>query len=178
MATGIKAPTTTHTDEVPHPLVEAGERAGESVGQLAERATALGYTRADQSKAQVAQGINQVAQTVRRVSSELEDKQPTIADAGRTVAEQADRLATYLQETDARQIVRTVEDTARRQPLLFLSGAFVLGLAAARFMKAAGGTTSTDKSGYGSTYATGWVDGGSESTPSSSSRTAGTTQGL
>ena len=31
-----------------------------------------------------------------------------------------------------------MEDAARRQPLLFLGGAFVLGVATARFFKAAG----------------------------------------
>ncbi|HEX2195262.1 MAG TPA: hypothetical protein VHK63_09945 [Candidatus Limnocylindria bacterium] len=135
-----------------HPLAEAGQRAGEGVGQLAERATSLGYSQADRSKEQAAQGISQVATSLRRVASDMEGEQPAIADAGRTAAEQAERLATYLQQTDAREIVRTVEDAARRQPLIFLGGAFLVGLAAARFLKAAGGDGSGNRSTYGSGY--------------------------
>jgi hypothetical protein len=160
METGTKTPaTTTDTYEEPHPLAEAGERAGESVGQLAERATNLGLTQADRGKDQAAQGISQVAQ-------------PTIANASRTAADQAERLAAYLQQTDAREIVHTVEDAARRQPLIFLGGAFILGLAAARFMKAAGGTTRTAyRSGYSNTY-------GSASTHAGGNRASGTSQGI
>lgn len=158
MATGTKRASTTSTTtaadtyEEQHPLAEAGERAGESVGQLAERATDLGYTQADRGKAQAASGISQVADSLRRVSSDMEAQQPAIANAGRTAAEQADRLANYLQTTDAREIVHTVEDAARRQPLIFLGGAFLLGVAAARFMKAAGGASGgTNRPTY-STY--------------------------
>jgi hypothetical protein len=57
-------------------------------------------------------------------------------------ADQAERIATYLQQTDAREIIIKVEDVARRQPLIFLGGAFLLGVAASRFIKAAGGGSS------------------------------------
>jgi hypothetical protein len=172
MATGTKTPSL-DTYEEPHPLAEAGERAGESVGQLAERATELGFTQADRGKEQAAQGISQVAQSLRRVSSEMEAQQPAIADAGRTAAEQADRLATYLQQTDAREIVRTVEDAARRQPIIFMGGAFLLGLAAARFLKAAGGPSSTYQSAYANAYGSAARTGRTGTTG-----TTGTTQGI
>ena len=155
MVTGTKTTPsieTTDTYQEKHPLSEAGERAGESLGQLAERTTDLGFTQADRGKEQAAQGISQVAQSLRRVSSEMEGQQPAIASAGRTAAEQADRLATYLQQTDAREIVHTVEDAARRQPIIFMGGAFLLGLAAARFLKAAGGTTTPSRSEYTTAY--------------------------
>ena len=174
MATGTKTPSL-DTYEEPHPLAEAGERAGESVGQLAERATDLGFTQADRGKEQAAQGISQVAQSLRRVSSEMEGQQPAIADAGRTAAEQADRLATYLQQTDAREIVRTVEDAARRQPIIFMGGAFLLGLAAARFLKAAGGSSTA----YGSESTSGYRSSSSyPRTGTSRSQTSGTSQGI
>jgi hypothetical protein len=160
MATGTKRASTTPTTSAEayveqHPLAEAGERAGESVGQLAERATDLGFTQADRGKAQAASGISQVADSLRRMSADMDGQQPGIANAGRTAAEQADRLATYLQSTDAREIVHTVEDAARRQPLIFLGGAFILGVAAARFMKAAGGAS---RNTYRPSYATSGSD--------------------
>jgi hypothetical protein len=117
-------------------LNDVGHDAAESVGQLAGRAADVGLQRADQGKDQAAQTISRLAGSMRQVSTDLEGEQPMIAGAARTAAEQAERLATYMERTDTRQIIGTVEDAARRQPLLFLGGAFVLGVAAARLLKA------------------------------------------
>ena len=75
----------------------------------------------------------------------METQQPAIANVADTVAEQTERFANYLRETDAREMLRNVEDAARKQPLLFLGGAFVIGLATARFLKAAGGQDATGR---------------------------------
>jgi hypothetical protein len=99
----------------------------------------MGLQRADQAREIAADGLGQLATTVRRVSGDLETQQPMIAGVATTAAEQTERLAGFLRETDAREIVETVQDVARRQPLLFVGGAFVLGLAASRFIKAAAG---------------------------------------
>lgn len=125
-----------------HPLAEAGADATQTAGQLAERAADLGFQQADRTREQAAEGINQLATTARRVSTEIESEQPAIATIASGAAEQAERVAGYLRETDARELVHTIEDVARRQPLLFVGGAFVLGVAAARFIKAAGGGAS------------------------------------
>ncbi len=126
------------TQEQPtHPLAEAGRDAGETIGHIAERAGSMGLQRADQAREVAADGIGQLASTVRRVSDDMQTEQPMIANVATTAADQAERLAGYLRETDARQIVDTVQDVARRQPLLFIGGAFALGLAASRFIKAA-----------------------------------------
>lgn len=126
-------------DESTHPLAEAGRDAGESVGHLAERATDIGIRQADRGRQQAASGIDQVAKTIRRVSTDMQIEQPQIANVALGAADQAERIAQYLRETDARQIIGNVEDVARRQPLIFLGGAFLLGVAASRFIKAAGG---------------------------------------
>lgn len=158
----VKSSTTTLDNESTassDPLADAGQQAGESAGHLAERATDLGMKQADRGREQAAQGINQVAESIRRVGEEMQGEQPAIADAAQTAADQAERLASYLEQTDAREILRTVEDAARRQPLLFLGGAFVLGLAASRLVKA--GTRGTNQgsdgrgSGYGAAYRSG-----------------------
>jgi hypothetical protein len=125
-------------------LNEAGREASESVGHIAGRAADLGLQRADQGKVQAAQTISRLAGSMRQISTDLEGEQPAIAGAARTAAEQAERLATYMERTDARQIIGNVEDAARRQPLLFLGGAFALGLVAARVLKA-GTDTNQDR---------------------------------
>jgi len=123
-----------------HPIVEAGKEAGQSVGVLTERATDLGFQQADKARDRAAEGLGQVTDSIRRVSQDMAGDQPAIANVVTTAADQADRIAEYLRNTDARQILSTVEDIARRQPLVFLGGAFVLGLAASRLIKAAGGS--------------------------------------
>lgn len=141
----ISGPTT----EQEHPLAEAGQEAGETAGHLAERAAGVGFQQADRAREQTAEGLNQLASTVRRVSTDMESEQPAIANIASTAAEQTERIASFLRETDARQLVHSVEDVARRQPLLFLGGAFLLGVAASRFIKAAGGGSNVSRPAYG-----------------------------
>jgi hypothetical protein len=140
------------------PLAEAGQQATESAGHLAERATDIGIQQADRGREMAAEGIDKVARTVRRVSTDMQADQPQIANVALTAADQAEKVAQYLRQTDARQMISNVEDVARRQPLLFLGGAFLLGVVASRFIKAAGGTPTEGQaslirgSGYGTGY--------------------------
>ena len=155
-------------DQQEHPLAETGHEISEGVGHLVERATDVGFQRADAGRTQVAQGIDELAGSIRRVSTDMESEQPAIASAAVTAADQAERLAGFLRNTDARELLRTVEDIARRQPILFLGGAFVAGLAASRFLKAAGGsdtggTAAWQQSRYGNGYSAGYRSGGTAS---------------
>lgn len=154
----------TGSGESEHPLAEAGKEATERAGHLAERATDIGLKTADRGREQAASGIDKVAETIRRVSADMEMDQPAIANAAETAADQADRVAQYLRETDARQMIGNVEEMARRQPLIFLGGAFLLGVAASRFIKAAGGLSGQgqgqgqvqqQRSGYSTSYGAG-----------------------
>ncbi|HEX5579428.1 MAG TPA: hypothetical protein VFY43_07170 [Candidatus Limnocylindria bacterium] len=133
---GTYDPTTSQADQ--HPLAEAGQQAGQTAGHLAERAADLGLEQADHGRHLAAEGIETVARSIRRLSTEIAQDQPAIASAATTVADQAERTAQFLNDTDAREMISKVEEAARRQPLLFLGGAFVLGVATARFLKAAG----------------------------------------
>jgi hypothetical protein len=133
---GADIPATYDTEQ--HPLADAGQQASQTAGHLAERAADLGLDQADHGRHLAADGIATVARSIRRLSTEIAEEQPAIANAATTVADQADRTAQFLNETDAREMISKVEEAARRQPLLFLGGAFVLGVATARFLKAAG----------------------------------------
>jgi hypothetical protein len=105
------------TYQEPDPLTDAGRVAGERAGELKDRATDVGFQQADKVTDQAAEGITQVADSIRRVSLDMQTDQPTISNLADTAAEQADRFAAYLRETDARQMLNSVEDMARRQPL-------------------------------------------------------------
>ena len=163
--TTLDEPTTgstfgTETTET-HPLAEAGHQATASAGHLAERAADVGLKQADRGREMAAEGIDKVAQTVRRLSTDMQTDQPQIANAALTAADQAEKVANYLRQTDARQIIGNVEDVARRQPLIFLGGAFLLGVAASRFIKAAAGDRGAptgQRSGYSAAYRSGATD--------------------
>ena len=127
------------------PLAQTGEQVVHDAGQLASRAADIGLQQADRGRQQAADGFQQVAQTIRRVSTDLEADQPAVANAANVAADGIERGARYLQETNAREILSSIETAARRQPLLFLGGSFVLGVIASRFIKA-GSQKAADRS--------------------------------
>jgi len=114
--------------EKAHELV--GE-ARQTAGQRVESGLARGKTRA-------ASTLGSVAQSLQQGSQQLSGEQQ--AAAGRYMeqaGQQMQRLSEFLQNTDVNEIVDRVEDVARRQPALFLGGAFAIGLIGARFIKSA-----------------------------------------
>ena len=123
-------------DETTHPLAETGREAGQRAGHLLERGTEIGLMQADRGLDAAATGAATVADSIRRVSADIETDQPQLADLASTAADQAEALATYLRETDMRQMISNVENFARRQPLLFAGGAFLLGMATSRIARA------------------------------------------
>ena len=66
------------------------------------------------------------------------DQTSSYAPYADQAANQVQRLAKYLHTHEVNQIVDEAEDWARRDPMLALGGAFVLGLLAARFLKSSG----------------------------------------
>lgn len=158
------------TDTETHPLAEAGQQATQSAGQLAGRAADLGIQQADRGREMAAEGIDQVARTVRRVSTDMQADQPQIANAALTAADQAEKVAQYLRQTDARQIISNVEDVARRQPLIFVGGAFLLGVVASRLIKAGSPDPAPSGQSLQSSY-------GSDYRGSDSYRSSGTSNG-
>ena len=50
-------------------------------------------------------------------------------------ADQLDRFSTRLRERNVSELLHDAQQLARRQPALFIGGAFVLGLLGARFLK-------------------------------------------
>jgi len=87
-------------------------------------------------KEEAAGQLHGLAQALRETSGQLRDQdQGTFANYSNQVADQIDRVSSYLQDRDVNDLMRDAEDFARRQPELFIGGAFTLGLLAARFMK-------------------------------------------
>jgi vacuolar-type H+-ATPase subunit H len=122
----------------------AKDRVEEVKGQAQEKVQeASGHARdrvreqVDQRSTQAGEQVSSAARDARSVGEELRrqgKEQPAkLADQA---ADRAERLGSYLQESDADRILRDVEDLGRRQPWLVVAGGLALGFMASRFLKA------------------------------------------
>ena len=91
----------------------------------------------DQRSTQAGQQVNTVAGDVRSVAEQLrtqgKDKPAQYAEQAADKVESAGR---WLEQADGDQILRDVENFARRKPWAIAAGGLVLGLTASRFLKA------------------------------------------
>jgi len=118
----------------------------DSSGDLLEQARGVASSVAEQAKSTVggrlherttksAAELREFADALRHTGRRLEGNMvaPLIGKA----AERVERISDALDHTDLRQVVRNVEDFARREPLMFLGGAFTAELFGARFLRGA-----------------------------------------
>jgi hypothetical protein len=95
----------------------------------------------DQRATDAGQRVGGLASDVRTVGAQLreqgKDRPAKLADQA---ADRAERLGSYLTESDADRILRDIEDLGRRQPWAVLAGGVAVGFVASRFLKASAGT--------------------------------------
>jgi hypothetical protein len=117
-------------------LDQAGERASQVADQVMDQAT----SRLDTGKEYAVDTLNGVAQALRQTGQHLREdgSQPTLGQYADTGAQQLERFTGYLRQRDTNQLLSEVESYARRNPIVFVSGAFALGLLAARFFRSSG----------------------------------------
>lgn len=115
---------------------QAQQKAGEQVRSSLDK----GRTRAVDT-------LQEVARTLKQANEGGGDN-PTGEYMGKA-GDQVERFASFLQNTDPKQMMTQTEAFARRQPALFLGGAFALGVIAARFLKSG---KKDDMNEYGSGY--------------------------
>ncbi len=114
-----------------------GEVASQAYGVAAKKATSV----IAEQKATLAEGLTSVASSIRQMGDSLRGgEQPrgvvdVTAKYSDSIATQVEQLSHYLESKDLRQLTGDVERFARRNPAVFLGGAFALGLLAARFLK-------------------------------------------
>lgn len=132
----------------------AQEKAGQVAHEAEAEARRVGQTVEDEArsmaamrKRQVSSELHSVAQAFHSSGDQLREQgQDTIAGYTDQMAERLDRAAVYLEHRKVDDIVRDAEDFARRQPEVFLAGAFGLGVLAARFLKSGSGSSQRQRS--------------------------------
>lgn len=113
------------TDDMKH---LAGDVAGQAK-KTAESGLSAGKKRA-------AEGLGSVANAIRKTSEQLHaDDEGALTEYLDRAARQVDVASDYLKRRTLGQLVGDVEGFARREPALFLGGAFVAGLVGGRFLK-------------------------------------------
>lgn len=109
---------------------DAKELASDVVGRAKELAGEQVSDRREKS----AGAIGKLAEALHHTSEEDTVAAPYIEKA----ADMLDRLSGSVRDTSLRDAVRATERFARREPLVFLGGAFIVGLLASRFLKSSG----------------------------------------
>ena len=131
------------TTQIPDSLTEssttdqAKDKAQEAAGQAKEKARSQLRSQVDQRSTDAGHRVGGVASDVRAVGETLREQgkdQP--AKLAEQAADRAERLGSYLKESDADRILGDVEDFGRRQPWAVIAGGVALGLVASRFLKA------------------------------------------
>jgi hypothetical protein len=93
-------------------------------------------TSLNQSRSQAADRITGIADAVRGTSERLRsDNQPGVANLTDSLADQVERLSSYLRDRDLSEFRRDLERFARRQPAVAVGVALALGMLGARFIK-------------------------------------------
>jgi len=89
-----------------------------------------------QSRHQAAERIDGIANAMRTTSEHLRtENEPRVADLTESIAEQAERLSSYLRDRDFRGVQSDLENLARQRPAIAIGTALAVGMLAARFFK-------------------------------------------
>ena len=107
-------------------------RGGGIVDRVKESATA----QLSSQKERATDSLGTVANAVRQTTQSLREQQhDTVAQYIEQAADQIERFSERLKNKDVSELLNDAQQLARRQPALFIGGAFAIGLAGARFLK-------------------------------------------
>ena len=116
------------------------EQAKERVQGAAQQAKGRLTEQVDQRSTEAGRQVSSMANDVRSVAGELRNQgKDTPARYADQAAERVQSAGEWLERSDGDQLLRDVEDFARRNPWAVAAGGLVLGLAASRMLKASSG---------------------------------------
>lgn len=140
------ADVTAAADQVKEQASQVTDQVKDQAEKVTEKAKEQASSRAEEQKERAAQGLFGFADTLNQVSGSMRDQNPAMANFADTAAMRLEDFATSLREKDVNDLMSDVEDMARRQPALFIGGAFLAGVVAARFLKSSSGMTRSSQS--------------------------------
>lgn len=115
---------------------EVAEQAKQRASELKDQGKGLLSSQIDERSTQAGAQVRTNAQDLRTVGEELRKQgKETPAKLADQFADRGERVGTYLETSDAQQILTDVEAFARKQPWAVLAGGITLGFIASRFLK-------------------------------------------
>ena len=137
-------------------VTEVKTVAGEVAGNVKDKAVSS----VNERKGTAAETLGSVAGALRAAAQDLRQGEGsglgTYADGA---ARQIDKVAGYLREKDLTGLTRDAETVARRHPEVFLGGAFLAGIFAARFLKSSRPRPSAPEGGFEAGFGGGYASG-------------------
>lgn len=112
---------------------QLGTEARGLASEVASSAQELVRTEVEKRTAQGAEELSEVAQALRQSGRALKGNRA--APYVQKAADGIEHVADYVRQAKPRDVLETVTTFAKRDPVLFLSGAFAVGLLGSRFMK-------------------------------------------
>lgn len=161
--------TTGRTQETRSTTQQSAEQMKEEVRSAAESQKERASRMASQQKDRAISRVNALAEALKASGDCLRQKQE--GRMAEYIERASDRLTSYaerLRDQDLQDMLREARDMARKNPSLFLGGAFALGFALTRFLKSsqseAGPGQSAEFSGEyaGQERSTGYMAPGAE----------------
>lgn len=102
------------------------------LGTIQQRVT----SRVDEQKNRAAAGLGGIADVISNAGAELRMENEALASYVDAASNQMRRFADHIRERGVADMIDDVNRFARRNPAVFIGGAFLLGIGVARFLKA------------------------------------------
>jgi len=150
-ATGIGAVT----EQVKETASQALEQGQQAAGQAVDKAKDTVKSQLSNQKEKAVSTLGSFTDALMHTGDQLRQSgQGVFGGYAETLADKVDHVAVYLRDNDIDDLTAQVEDFARRQPALFIGGAFVVGVALARFLKSSPPSANASGASYNATLPT------------------------
>jgi len=151
-ATGASDTGTPLIQQAKEQTQQVVQQAGQKAGQVMDQARDQVKSQLSSQKDRATDGLGTIAQALRQTGDQLRTQdQAVVSQYVEQAAQAVESFSGYLRDKQVDDLVLEVENLARRQPAVFLGGAFALGFLAARFLKSSGQSAqSTSGQGDGS----------------------------
>jgi hypothetical protein len=135
---GVRSAVRQGTEAAKDAAKDIGREVKEQARGIAQELGGSAREYVDQGRHRMTDQIGCISQALHHAADELEGGEggARMANLTHSLAGRLEDVCSYVETAQPRDIVRKVEDFARREPVLFLGGCFVAGMIAARFLKA------------------------------------------
>ncbi|MES2462494.1 MAG: hypothetical protein V4671_18075 [Armatimonadota bacterium] len=139
-------------DQVKETAKQTLEQGQQAAGQAIDKAKDSVKSQLTNQKEKAVSTLGSFTDALHQTGDQLRQSgQGVFGGYADSLAGQVDRAVDYLRENDIDDLAAQVESFARRQPALFIGGAFVVGVALARFLKSS--QSGASYNGNGASYA-------------------------